>query len=147
VLGLQALAQVLGRRAVALGLEHPGQQLLGRLHGLDVDELGVLARQHEPRLELEQRRDEHQELRRHLEIELAAGLEVVEVGEDDVGQLDLEEVDLLAQDERQQQVEGPGEHLQVELEIGDRHSAPQASDAPRRPHLPAERVSTSSAHR
>ena len=34
-------------------------------------------------------------------------LEVVEVGEHEVGQLDLEQVDLLAQDERQQQVERP----------------------------------------
>ena len=40
---------------------------------------------------------------------------------DDVGELDLEQVDLLAQDERQQQVERPGEDLQVELEVGGAH--------------------------
>ena len=58
-----------------------------------------------------------------LEVELAARLEVVEVGEHDVGELDLQQVDLLAQDERQQQVERPGEDLEVELERGDGHGA------------------------
>ena len=54
-----------------------------------------------------------------LEVELAAALEEVEVAEHDVGQLDLEQVDLLAQDERQQQVERPGEDLEVQLEVSD----------------------------
>src|SRR5262249_58535536 len=56
-----------------------------------------------------------------LELELAAAVEVVEVGEHDVGQLQLEQVYLLAQDERQQQVEGPGEDVQVQLEGRDAH--------------------------
>ena len=56
-----------------------------------------------------------------------ARLQVVEVGEDDVGELDLEQVDLLAQDERQQQVERPGEDLEVELELGERHTRQDAS--------------------
>ena len=110
------------RPSGSAGLDHPGQQLLGGLDRLDVEQVGLLARQHQPRLQLEQRRDEHEELGRDLEIELAPGLEEVQVGQHDVGQLDLEQVDLLAQDERQQQVERPGEDLQVELEIGDASS-------------------------
>ncbi|HVE68090.1 MAG TPA: hypothetical protein VNB64_05860 [Solirubrobacteraceae bacterium] len=43
---------------------------------------------------------------------------MVEVGEHDVGQVDLEQVHLLAQDQRQQQVEGTREDVQVELELG-----------------------------
>jgi hypothetical protein len=44
---------------------------------------------------------------------------VVEVGEHDVGQLDLEQVELFAQDQRQQQVERPGEDVEVELQVVD----------------------------
>jgi hypothetical protein len=119
----QAVGQVLGRAAVAARLEHARQQLLGRLAGLEVEQLVLLARQHEPRLELQQGRDEDEELGRRLEVELAAALEEVEVAEHHVGQLDLEQVDLLAQDERQQQVERPGEDLQVELEVSDGNGA------------------------
>ena len=68
-----------------------------------------------------------------LEVELAARLEEVEVGDDDVGQLDLEQVDLLAQDERQQQVERPGEDLEVELERSDGHGANGSGRARRHP--------------
>ena len=46
----------------------------------------------------------------------------------DLGELHLEQVDLLAQDERQQQIERPGEDLEVELERGGGHP-PQASAA------------------
>ena len=104
LVGEQA-GQVLGGAPVAAGVEQAGEQLLGGLVGREVQQLLVLARQHQPRLQLEQRRDEHEELGGDLEVELAAGLEVVEVGQDDVGQLDLEQVDLLAQDEGQEQVE------------------------------------------
>ena len=45
-----------------------------------------------------------------------ASLEVVDVGEHDLGQVDLEQVDLLAQDEREQQVEGALEDLEVEVD-------------------------------
>ena len=105
--------------AVAARLEHPAQQLLGRLARLEVEPFVLLvAREHQPRLELQQRGDEHEELGRHLQVELAAGLEVVEVGEHDVGEVDLQQVDLLAQDQREQQVEGAREDVQVELELG-----------------------------
>ena len=50
-------------------------ELLGRDVGLDVQQLLVVTRQHEPGLQLQQRRDEHEELGRHLEVQLAARLE------------------------------------------------------------------------
>ena len=112
---------MLGRLTVATRLEQPREQLLGRLAGLELEQLVVVGVEQQARLELEQRRDQDEELRRRLEVELAARLEVVEVGEHDVGQLDLGQLDLLAQDERQQQVERAGENLEVELERGDVH--------------------------
>ena len=46
---------------------------------------------------------------------------MVEVGEHDVGERQLEQVDLFAQDERQQQVEGAAEDIEVEVERGEGH--------------------------
>ena len=104
--------------AEARVLQQPLEQLLGRLgrrQGVEV--VGqLLAREHQPRLELEQRGDQHQELGRRLEVELALGLEVVDVREHDLGQLDLEQVELLAQDEREQQVERAREDVEVQLQ-------------------------------
>ncbi len=56
---------------------------------------------------------------------------MVEIGEHDIGELHLEQVDLLAQDERQQEVERPGEDLQVQLKRCGTHSG-EASGAARR---------------
>ena len=76
------------RRAIAAGVEHPREQLLGGLVGLDVEQLLVLlAGDHQTRLELQQRGDEHDEFGGGLQVELAASLQVVEVGEHDVGEL------------------------------------------------------------
>ena len=61
--------------------------------------------EHQARLQLQQRRDQDDEFGRALEVELAAALEVVQVGQHDLRQLELQQVDLFAQDERQQQVE------------------------------------------
>ena len=119
MLGREPLAQVLRGAAVAVVLEHAREQLLGGLLRLEVDALLVLARQHQPRLQLEQGRDQHEELGGGLEIELAGALEVLDVGEHDLGQVDLEQVDLLPQDQRQQQVEGTVEDLEIEVERGD----------------------------
>ena len=101
-----ARAQAAAGAAEAARLEHPLQQLLGGLGGLQLVAAPRSSRgQHQPRLQLQQRRDQHQELGRRLEVELARGLQVVEVGEHDLGQLHLQQVDLLAQDQRQQEVE------------------------------------------
>ena len=79
------------RAAEARVLQHPLQQLLGGLGRPELVELfrHVLAGQHQPRLELEQRRDQDEELGRRLEVQLALGLEVVDVREHDLRQLDL----------------------------------------------------------
>jgi hypothetical protein len=110
-----------GRGAVAARVEHPREQLLGGLFGLDVEQLLLLAGEHQPRLELEQGRDQHDELGGRLQIQLAALLEMVEVGEHHFGELQLEQVHLFAQHEREQQVEGPAEHVEVELQRGHAH--------------------------
>ena len=108
-----------------MGVEQPREQLVGRLAGVELDQLLLLARQHQPRLQLEQRRDQDQELGRRLEFELAPLLEMVDVGDHDLGEVDLEQIDLLAQDQRQQQVERTREHVEVELEVDDVHGRRQ----------------------
>ena len=117
------------RAAEARVLQHPLEQLLGRLGGRQLVELveRLLAGQHQPRLELQQRGDQHEELGRRLEVELALGLEVVDVGDHDLRQLDLEQVELLAQDQREQQVERTREDVEVQLEaVRDRgHADPE----------------------
>jgi hypothetical protein len=102
-------------------LEHPREELLGGLDGFDVEPLLVVGGKHQPRLQLEQRRDQDQELGGRLEVELTRALEVLDIREDDLGQVDFEEVDLLLQHERQEQVEGPVEDLEVEVERGEGH--------------------------
>ena len=47
---------------------------------------------------------------------------MLDVGDDDLAELDLEQVDLFAQDDRQQQVERPGEDVEVEVKLGDEPS-------------------------
>ena len=78
--------------------------------------------EHQARLQLQQRGDQHDELGGRLQVQLAALLEVVEVGEHDLRERELEQVDLFAQHEREQQVERAGEDLQVELERGEAHA-------------------------
>ena len=127
------LGQVRAGAAEARVLQHPLDQLLGGLGGRELVELlDLLAGQHQPRLELQQRRDQHQELGRGLEVELLQRLQVVEVGDDDLGEVDLEQVQLLAQDQREEQVEGTGEDVEVQLELGDAHArkARRRSDGP-----------------
>ncbi len=116
-LGLEAVGQHLGRVAVAPVLEHPREQLLDRLLGFQVIELFLGAGQHQPRLQLQQGGDQDEELGRHLQLQLALALEVLDVGDDDLAQLQVEEADLLAQDDRHQQVERPGEDVEVEIEV------------------------------
>ena len=69
---LVPLAQVRARGPEARVLQHPLDELLGRLGGRELVELlDLLAREHQARLELQQRRDQHQELRRGLQVQLA----------------------------------------------------------------------------
>ena len=117
---VEALAEHRRRVAVAAVLEHPRDQLLDRLLGAELAQL-LRAGQQQPRLQLQQRCDQDQELGRDLEVELVLALEVLDVGEHDVGELDLEQADLLAQHDRQQQVEGAREDIELKVERGDRH--------------------------
>lgn len=62
---------------------------------------------------------------------------MLEIGDHDLAQLDLGERDLLAQDDGHQQVEWPGEDIEIEVELGDCHGrkrrgrAGPAGDDPR----------------
>ena len=131
VLCRQQAAEVRRRRAVAARVEHPRKQLLGSRLGLDVELLFLLAEQHQARLQLKQRRDQHDEFGRRLELELAARFEVVEVCEHDLGELQLEQVDLFAQHQREQQVERAREEVEIQLEIGEGHGC-QGTERSRR---------------
>src|SRR5206468_10370698 len=103
----------------------PARELFGRLLGLELRELRVLLGEHRAGLQLEQRRDEDQELATRVEIELALAGEVLDEADDDRGEVDLAKRQLLAQDERQQQVERPFERVEVQLELADGHRHPR----------------------
>ena len=56
---------------------------------------------------------------------------MVEVGEHDFRELQLEQIDLFAQHERQQQVERAAEHVEVELKRAEAHGVACASSGAR----------------
>ena len=118
-----------GRRLLhpAVLLEPP-RQLLGRLLGFQLSQIGVLLE--EPSgLQLEQRRDQHQELATGLQIEPLARCKPLDEGDHDPRDVDLGEVELVLEDERQQQVEGAFEGVEIQLELAHDHGG-QASGAP-----------------
>src|SRR6185437_4612764 len=129
----KALAEPAGRllRAPVLG-EPPGELLRGLL-GIELGELGFLLGEERTRLQLEQRRDEDEELAAHLEIELVLLAEPLEEGDDDAGEVDVPQVELLLEDEREQQVERPLERVEVELELPDNHPRDPSSVTGRGP--------------
>ncbi len=100
-----------------MGVEQPGEQLGGGLALIELELLELLPGQHQPRFQLQEGRDQNQKLGRGLELELAARLQVVDVGDHHLCEVDLEQIDLLAQDQRQQEVERPREDLQVQLQV------------------------------
>ena len=95
-----------------LALEQAGEQQVALLpQGQLVVEVEVgLVGQQSPRLQLDERRRDEQELGGDLEVELLELGQLGQVGVDDGRQRHLVEVDLLAQDEVEQQIEGPLEH-------------------------------------
>src|SRR5262249_4956261 len=117
LLALEPLGQPRRRLLRAPVLREPPRQLLGRLLGLELRELGLLVREEPARLQLEQRRDQHEELAARLEVELAALGQALDEGDDDPRDVDLGEVELLPQHERQEQVEGALERVEVQLEL------------------------------
>src|SRR5439155_10490980 len=80
-----------------------------------------LLREEATRLQLEQRRDEHEELAGCVEVELVPAGQSFQKGQDDPGHIDLAQVELVLQDERQEQVEGTLERVEIELELADDH--------------------------
>ena len=104
-------------------LREPARELLGRLLRAEVGELGGLVGEERARLQLEQRGDEDEELAARLQVERLSLCEQLDEGDDDRGDVDLGEVELLAQDERQEEVERPLEGVQVQLELAHDHRA------------------------
>ena len=116
----QALRKPFGGSLDPPVLLEPARQLLGCLRRLQIVELG-LAGEQAARLQLEQRRDEHEELSARVEVELLPLGEPLDKGEHDSRDVDLDERQLLLQDERQQQVEWTLERVEVEVELTDAH--------------------------
>jgi hypothetical protein len=98
-------------RAPVLG--EPPRELLRRLFGIELRELGVLLGEKRARLQLEQCGDEDEELAARLEVELVAFREPFEEGDDDPREVDVPQVELLLEDEREQQVERTLEGVEV----------------------------------
>src|SRR5204863_7325758 len=73
-------------------------------------------------LQLEQRRDEHEELPAGVEVEPALLGEVLAECDDDRRHVDVDQLQLLPQDEREQQVERPLERVEVEIELPRQHA-------------------------
>ena len=116
-------------RAPVLG--QPPRELLGRLLGLELGQLGLLLGEERARLQLEQRRDEDEELAAGVEVELLALGEPLDEREHDRGEVDLGRLELLLQDQRQEQVERALERVEIELELAHDHAreASGGSDA------------------
>ena len=122
---VEPVAQQLRRLLRAPVLGEPAGELLGGLLGLELGELGVLLREHRARLQLEQRGDQDEELAAGVEVELAAVGEVLDERDHDLGQVDLAERQLLAEHQRQQEVERPLERVEVQLEFADGQGHPE----------------------
>ena len=118
--------------------DEPLEQLTRRLVRVQILELlfDILLQQ-EARLHLEQRGDEHHELRGRVEVELAGVGEMDDVLSDDPRDADLPDVDLVTQDQRDQQVERSVEDVEVELEHHGRCSDGAGLSTHRRRLLPA----------
>ena len=101
----------------ALVLGEAQGQLLGRALGVELLLVLGIGIDEQARLQLAQRRDEHEELRERLEIDLLGALQLREVGQHDVDDRHLDELELLAQDEGEQEVERPRERVEVEVEL------------------------------
>ena len=70
-------------------LGEPAGQLLGGLLGLELSELGSLVREEVPRLDLQQRRDQDEELAACVEVDLVAVGQALDERDDDLRHVDL----------------------------------------------------------
>ena len=87
-------------------LESP-RKLFGRLLGRELGKVHVLLRKELARLQFEQRGDEDEELAAGLQVGTLPLGQPLDEGDDDVGDVHVPKSELLADDERQQEVEGP----------------------------------------
>ena len=137
---VEPLAQPDGGELHAPVLGEAPRELLGGLLRLELRELGLLVGEEVARLQLEQRRDEDEELAAGVEIELVALGEALDEGDDDPGHVDLGRLDRVLEQERQEKVERALEGIEVQLEIADgtghgRTLAPGSDAALRHGHL------------
>ena len=101
----------------ALVLGEAQGQLLGGALGVELLLVLGLGIDEQARLQLAERGDEHEELRERLEIDLLGALQLREIGQHDVDDRHLDELELLAQDEGEQEIERPRERVEVEVEL------------------------------
>ncbi len=100
------------------------RELLGRALGVELLLVFGVGIDEQPGLQLTQRRDEHEELRKRLEIDLLSAFDPRKVRQHDVDDRNLDELELLAQHEGEQQVERPRERVEVEVELEDASFTP-----------------------
>jgi hypothetical protein len=94
------------------------RELGGRLLGVELVELVVVRGDEEPGLELAERGHEHEELGDRGEVELSLDLgQPLGVAEHDRRDGHLDELELVAQDEGEQEVERPGKGVEIEVEV------------------------------
>ena len=116
------------------------RELLGRLLGLELGELGLLLGEEVAGLQLEQRRDQDEKLAAGVEVELVALRESLDERDDDPGHVDLRRLDRILEQKGEEKVERPLERIEVQLEIADgsghgRPLAPGSDAALRHGHL------------
>ncbi len=133
-----------GRALEALVLGEPRGELLGG--GLGVELLLVVLRlgvDEQARLELAQCGDQQDELGERLEVDVGGLVHAVEVRQDDGDDRHLDELELLAQHERQQEVERAreGVEVEVELENGSVHASIVATSPDGRAKSPVRALS------
>src|SRR5581483_10114908 len=98
--------------------------------GVEVGELDRLLGEELARLQLEQGADQDEELPARVEVEPLTVGQSLDEGDDDVGDVDVSGLQLLAEDQRQQEVERALERVEIELELADvRHARRLAARA------------------
>jgi hypothetical protein len=107
-------------------LLEPPRQLLGRFGRLEILEVGFAGEQ-PARLQLEQGRDQDEELAAGVQVELIPLGQALHEREHDPGDIHLAQRQLLPQNQGQEQVERALERVEVELELADAHRGHNAS--------------------
>ena len=118
---VQSLGKPRGGLLHASVLGQATRELLRGLLRPEVGKLGFLLREEDPCLQLQQRRNKDEELSAGLEIQLVPLRQQLDEREDDRRHVHVREVELLAEDERQQEVERPFEGVEIQLELAHDH--------------------------